>query len=158
MIAFVSESTRLVLPKIVGLPFTASQYCFGKVLPVRNFPASILCMWIETGTSRVTGDSDIITQTTEHLLDGNAELFWLGWCNAIFSGMFINNYRHQCKWKCLHTRSYWPVYFRSKDDGSWDRTTYKLLSLSSTSTIVDDKVELEFSACFLQCFASIAHI
>ena len=34
---------------------------FGKVLSVRNFPASILCMRIEMETSRVTGDSDIIT-------------------------------------------------------------------------------------------------
>ena len=28
----------------VGLPFTASQYCFGMVLPVWSFPAFFLCM------------------------------------------------------------------------------------------------------------------
>jgi len=43
---------------------------------------SILCMLIarmEMGTSRVSGDSDIITQSTEHLLDGNGRVlaFWL---------------------------------------------------------------------------------
>ena len=38
---------------------------------------SILCMLIagmEMGTSRVSGDSDIITLTTEHLLDGNGRV------------------------------------------------------------------------------------
>ena len=38
---------------------------------------SILCMLIarmEMGTSRVSGDSDIITETTEHLLDGNCRV------------------------------------------------------------------------------------
>jgi len=31
-------------PYIFGLPFTASQYCFGKVIPVWSFPAFFLCM------------------------------------------------------------------------------------------------------------------
>ena len=38
---------------------------------------SILCMLIariEMGTSGVLGDSDIITLTTEHLLDGNGRV------------------------------------------------------------------------------------
>ena len=38
---------------------------------------SILCMLIarmEMGTSQVSGDSDIITLTTEHLLDGNGRV------------------------------------------------------------------------------------
>jgi len=38
---------------------------------------SILCMLIarmEMGTSRVSGDSDIITLTTEHLLDGKGRV------------------------------------------------------------------------------------
>jgi len=41
------------------------------------FLISILCMLIgrmEMETSRVSGDSDIITQTTEHLLDGNGRV------------------------------------------------------------------------------------
>ena len=38
---------------------------------------SILCMLItrmEMGTSRVSGDSDILTLTTEHVLDGNGRV------------------------------------------------------------------------------------
>ena len=38
---------------------------------------SSLCMLIarmEMGTSQVSGDSDIITKTTEHLLDGNGRV------------------------------------------------------------------------------------
>jgi len=30
--------------KLFGLPWTASQYCFGKVIPVWSFPAFFLCM------------------------------------------------------------------------------------------------------------------
>ena len=36
----------------VGLPFTASQYCFGKVIPVWSFPAFFLCM--RTGRAHLT--------------------------------------------------------------------------------------------------------
>jgi len=52
---------------------------FGSIVLERYFRfeislLSILCMIIaqmEMGTRRVSGDSDIITQTTEHLVDGN---------------------------------------------------------------------------------------
>ena len=49
---------------LLGLPFTATQYCFGKVFPVWNFPA---CYFIHAncpngdGNQSSLGDSDIIT-------------------------------------------------------------------------------------------------
>ena len=46
---------------VFGLPFTASQYCFGKVIPVWSFPAFYFMHAMEMGTSRVSGDSDIFT-------------------------------------------------------------------------------------------------
>jgi len=42
-------------------------------IPVLSF-LCILIARTEMGTSRVSGDSDIITLTTEHLLDGNGRV------------------------------------------------------------------------------------
>ena len=40
---------------------------------------------MEMGTSRVSGDSDIITYTTEHLLDGNGRVVPIMMMHAIFA-------------------------------------------------------------------------